>query len=249
MELLEIVILSLIQGITEWLPISSSGHLVIAEQLLNIEVPFYYNILLHFATLLVIFLVFHKEILKIIKAFIKKDFKSPDGKLGIYIILGSIPTAIIGFTFHDLFKSFFSNLTVVAFGLLATGILLLSTKFVSSKRKMKWYDSILIGFAQGLAIIPGVSRSGSTISISLLFGINKEQATTFSFLLAVPAIIGATIFDFSPEPLSFNMILGLILTVIIGYLSLRILIKLIIKNKFHYFAWYCFILGIILLIL
>ncbi len=249
MELLNIIILSFIQGITEWLPISSSGHLVIAEQLLNIEVPFYYNILLHFATLIVIFLVFYKDILKIIKAFLKRDFKSSYGKLGIYIILGSIPTAIIGFTFHDTFKSFFSNLTVVAFGLLATGILLLSTRFVSSKRKLKWYDSLIIGTAQGLAIIPGVSRSGSTISTSLLFGVNKEQATTFSFLLAVPAIIGATIFDFSPEPLSLTMIFGLILTVIIGYISLKILIKLIIKNKFHYFAWYCFLIGTILLFL
>ncbi len=247
MELLDIIILAFVQGITEWLPISSSGHLVIAEELLGISTPFYYNILLHVATLAVIFLIFWKDILKILKAFAERNWESKDGKLGIYIILGSIPTAIIGFTFHDTFQSFFADIRVVGFALIVTGILLFSTKFAKRKRSFRWYDSIFIGIAQGLAIIPGISRSGSTISTGLLLGLDKRQVTTFSFLLAVPAIIGASIFDFSAEPITGLMLFGLILTAIVGYISLKILLRLILQNKFHYFGWYCLTIGIIIL--
>ncbi|MBT3323837.1 undecaprenyl-diphosphate phosphatase [archaeon] len=249
MELLDIILLSLIQGLTEWLPISSSGHLVLAQELFNMQVPIYYDILLHFATLIVILLVFYKDIYKIIKELLKLNFKNEYAKLGIYIIIASIPTAIIGFTFKDLFLSFYTNINAVAISLLITGLILLSTKFFHGKRKLTTFDSILIGVAQGLAIIPGISRSGSTISTSLILGIRKELAIKFSFLLAIPAILGATILEYTPAAINLEILLGIFITIITGYLSLKLTINLILKDKFHYFSIYCFILGIIILII
>ncbi|MDP3919029.1 MAG: undecaprenyl-diphosphate phosphatase [Nanoarchaeota archaeon] len=249
MELLNIILLSLIQGITEWLPVSSSGHLVIMQELFNMQVPIYFDILLHFATLVVIFIVFYKDIIKIAKAIIKLDFKDEYGKLGLYIIIASIPTAIIGFTFKDTFLSLFTNLKFVGISLIITSLLLFTTKYFNGKRKLSTIDSIIIGTFQGLAIIPGISRSGATISSGLILGIKKELITTFSFLLAVPAILGATILEYTPGAITKEIILGMILTVIVGYIALKLTIKLILKNKFHYFGYYCLILGIIILII
>ncbi|MBL7051594.1 MAG: undecaprenyl-diphosphate phosphatase [Nanoarchaeota archaeon] len=249
MELLDIILLSLIQGLTEWLPISSSGHLVLAQELLNIQVPIYYDILLHFATLIVIFLVFYKDIYKIIKELLKLNFKNEYAKLGIYIIIASIPTAIIGFTFKDTFLSFYTNINAVAISLIITGLLILSTKLFHGKRKLTTLDSIFIGIAQGLAIIPGISRSGSTISTSLILGIRKELAIKFSFLLAIPAILGATILEYTPTSINFEILLGILITIIAGYLSLKLTINFILKDKFHYFSYYCIILGLIVLII
>ena len=137
-----------------------------------------------------------KEIIQIIKEF--PDYKKPYGKLGYYIIIGTIPIAIIGYFFNDQISSLFSNLKAVGIALLFTGILLLLTRFSEGKRELKIIDSIIIGFSQALAIIPGLSRSGATISTGLLLGLDKKQVTTFSFLLVIPAIIGATILEYSP---------------------------------------------------
>tara|TARA_Y100000310_G_C20687341_1_gene819939 strand:- start:1467 stop:2216 length:750 start_codon:yes stop_codon:yes gene_type:complete len=249
MELFEIVILSIVQGITEWLPISSSGHLVIFQQFFNMEVPIYFDILLHFATLIVIFLVFYKDIIKILKALIKLDFKDEYGKLALYLIIGSIPIAIIGLVFKDFLLSLFTNTKVVGVGLLTTALFLISTKFFEGKKKLSTFPAIVIGIAQALAIIPGVSRSGSTISTSLLLGIRKELAVKFSFLLSVPAILGATILEYTPTTITKEAILGVLLTIIVGYISLKLTIKLVLNKKFHYFSIYCLVLGILLLII
>jgi undecaprenyl-diphosphatase len=253
LTLLKAIILGIIQGITEWLPISSSGHLVIAQQLMHLDVPISFDILLHLGTLLVIFMVFWKDILLTLKAFFKFDFHSFYGRLSLYIIIGSVPTAVIGFTFHDLFESFFSSLFVVAIALLVTGTLLYLTKFFNGKRNLSSLDSLFIGIFQGLAIIPGISRSGSTIGLGLLLGNKKEQVAKFSFLLSIPAILGASIFDlkdFSFTSLgTLNVIIGLITAIIVGYISLKYLLKVIMENKFYYFAYYCWILGLIILIL
>ena len=249
MELFQIIILSIVQGITEWLPVSSSGHLVLFQEFFNMEIPIYFDILLHFATLIVIFLVFYKDIIKIIKALIKLDFKDEYGKLALYLIIGSIPTAIMGLVFKDFFLSLFTNTKVVGVGLLTTALFLISTKFFEGKKKLSPFPAIIVGIAQGLAIIPGISRSGSTISTSLLLGIRKELAVKFSFLLSVPAIIGATILEYTPTAITKEALLGVILTTIVGYISLKLTIKLVLNKKFHYFSIYCFILGILLIII
>jgi len=245
MQILESIFLGILQGLTEWLPISSSGHLVISQQYLNIKAPLLFDILLHLATILVIILFFRKEILQIFKEF--PNYKKPYGKLGYLIIFGTIPIALVGYFFNNQISSLFSNTKAVGIALLITGIILMLTKFSHGKKELKLKDSIIIGFAQALAIIPGISRSGTTISIGLLLGLEKKQLITFSFLLVIPAIIGATILEYDPSTFEAVYIYGFIAAFIIGYISLKLLIILIEKNHFHYFAYYCWLVGILLL--
>ena len=186
LTLFQAVILGLIQGITEWLPVSSSGHLVIFQHLFGLQIPVFFDVLLHVGTLAVVFVVFWRDILEIIKAILKLDFKSEYGRLFIFILLGSIPTALIGLIFHEILVSFFSNLLVVAIGLIITGTLLFFCERKLGKKELTEKDSLLIGLVQGLAIIPGISRSGSTIGTGLLLGIDRDKVTRFSFLLSIP---------------------------------------------------------------
>ncbi|MBU3941022.1 MAG: undecaprenyl-diphosphate phosphatase [Nanoarchaeota archaeon] len=249
MTLLQSAILGAIQGITEWLPVSSSGHLAIIENWFGLNPDISFNVFLHFATLLVIFIVFWKDIVKVLKAFCTFDFKSEYGKLSLFIIIGSIITAAIGFTFKDLFASFFSNLTVVGIALLVTGILLFFSERRESNKKLGYWDSIWIGLMQGLAIIPGISRSGATISMGLLRGVDKVKVFKFSFLLVIPAILGATLLESSNVVFNLDLLIGFMFSFVFGYISLKLLMKLVINKKFHYFAWYCWGLGLLTIIL
>jgi len=162
--ILDALLLGIVQGITEWLPISSSGHLVILQQLLGIEQPIVFSVMLHVGTLLVVIAVFWRDIVKILRAVSKLDFKSNDGRFALLIILGSIPTAVIGYLFHDVFAAMFSSLLAVAVALLATGIVLFISERNIGKKNINAKDSILVGIVQAFAIIPGISRSGFTIS-------------------------------------------------------------------------------------
>ena len=248
MNYLQAILLGIIQGVTEWLPISSSAHLVIAQKLLNLEQSLSLNLYLHIGTLLVIFLVFYKDIYKIIKAFFTFKFSTFHGKLSLFIILGSIPTALIGYYFHNIFLSFFNNLKAIAYALLITSGLLYFSQFEKTKN-LNWFHSILIGAIQGFSLIPGISRSGSTISLGLLLGVNKNQIMKFSFLLAIPAVIGAAFYELKPVEINSFIIVSFFTSLIIGYISLRLLLKIIKKGKFHYFSYYCLLLAILLLIL
>ena len=245
------IILGLIQGITEWLPVSSSGHLVIYQEFFNTGTPLIVDIMLHLATLIVIFLVFYKEIFKIILAFLRFDFKSPSGRLGMYMVIGSIPTAIIGLAFESVFEALFSSLAAVGFALIINGLVLLTTAKMKGRKKLTPVNVFFIGIAQGLAIVPGISRSGITISAGLFQGIERNTAATFSFLLSVPAIIGAALFkirDLSSTDINIApLIIGMIVSVIVGYAALKLLLKIIQKKQIHYFAPYCLILGVFIL--
>ena len=248
MEILDAIILGIVQGITEWLPISSSGHLVIFQELFSMQVPVFFDIMLHFATLIVIFMVFWNDIVKIIKSWVKWR-KDQYFKMGWFIFLGSIATAIIGFTFKNSILGLFHSLFAVGIALICTGIILFMTKFFQGKRRLKWYDSVIIGIMQGLALVPGISRSGSTISTGLLLGIERKLMAKFSFLLVIPAIIGATILEFDPNFIigDFGPVLvGMIVSIIVGYFSLRLLLKIVLRNKFWLFGFYCMVLGLIL---
>jgi undecaprenyl-diphosphatase len=245
--LIEIFILAVVQGLTEWLPISSSGHLVITQKALGLNLPLIYSVMLHLGTLIVVLTAFRKDIANIIKAVAKRDFRTEEGKLALFIVVGSIPTAIVGFTFHDFLESLFSNLPAVGAALLITGaILFLSEKRLGNK-KMNTTDSLLIGLAQAIAIIPGISRSGATISTALLRKIDKKTAFKYSFLLSAPAIAGATIMEskqlalgnIDPTPL----LLGTIVSMIVGYASLKLLQKIVMNEKIHLFAYYCWPAG------
>ncbi|MFH1637119.1 MAG: undecaprenyl-diphosphatase UppP [Candidatus Woesearchaeota archaeon] len=247
LTILEALILGIIQGITEWLPVSSSGHLALFQNAFGMQVPVLYDIFLHVATVLVLLIFFRRRLLRVIKAIAKLDFNSEDGRLALFVVIGSIPTAIIGFLFKGLFKTFFYSILAVGIALIVTGFILLFSESRKEKKSLGWKDSVFIGIAQGIAIIPGISRSGATISTALLRGVRREEAAEFSFILAIPAIIGAAVFDFSPEAFAeINLaaiIAGMMAAFVVGYLSLSWLMKLIRRRMFHYFGWYCLILG------
>ncbi len=247
------IILGVVQGLTEWFPVSSSGHLVLMHNILGFKTDVFFDILLHLGTLLVVLLVFYKDILRILKAVFRLDFKSEYGKLAIFVFIGSLITGAIGYFFYDFFIGMFNNLKMVGVAFLITGGLLFFSESRSGKNDINYKSSILIGLMQGIALIPGISRSGATISAGLLLGIDRKKVARFSFLMLVPAVIGALLFEIRKVSLvNYDFLalgLGFLASVIVGYASLKGLLFIIKKSKFRYFSYYCFIIGIITLIL
>ena len=250
MSLIEVFILAIIQGLTEWLPISSSGHLVITQQVLGLDLPLIFDVMLHIGTLIVVLTVFRKDIEEIIKALVKRDFETQEGKLACFLVVGSVPIGVAGYVFRDFFESLFGNLPAVGLALIITGCVLFISERRVGNRKMGVLDSVFIGLALAVSIIPGISRSGVTVSIGLLRRIDKTTAFSFSFLLSVPAIFGATVFE--SRNLVWGtvdvvpMFVGVIVSMIVGYGSLKVLQKIIFSEKFHLFAYYCWTLGLVI---
>lgn len=248
MELLEIITLAIIQGVTEWLPVSSSGHLVIAEHVLNLEADVFYNVLLHIGSLLVVIHIFRRDILELLKVFINKaggEYKS----LLAYLIIGTVPIAIIGLLFEKALEAISGSLITVGVSLLVTGLALYPTRWAVQNKRLGWGKALVIGAAQAIAIVPGISRSGMTISTALLLGINREKAVRFSFLLFIPAISGALILqlkNFSYKGGIGVMILGVTLTMAVSYIVILYLLRLIKHKRFYLFAYYCWMLGLLL---
>ena len=270
MNYIEAIILGIFQGVAEFLPISSSGHLSILQHLFGIkEGNLFFTEMLHFGTLISIVIVYFKDIKLIIIDFIKliidifKEKKIKEltkfQKLGLLIIVGSVPTAFIGLTFEDFFETLYTSLIPIGFALIFTGFLLWLSerkgKETKDVKEMTFLDSILIGVLQGFAIIPGISRSGSTIVAGLFRGLKKPLATEFSFLLALPATFGAFLLGMikiSKEPsqmlINGPLFLGVILSAVVGVISIKILIKVLNKNKLHYFSYYLWLVGAITII-
>jgi undecaprenyl-diphosphatase len=250
--LIEVFILAVVQGLTEWLPVSSSGHLVITQKVLGLNLPLIYSVMLHLGTLIVVLTVFRKDIAEIIKALAKRDFQTEEGKLALFIAVGSVPIAIIGFVFYDFLKSLFSNLLAVGLALLITGCVLFFSEKRIGNRKIGIIDSLLIGLAQAVTIIPGVSRSGVTVATGLLRRVDKATAFKYSFLLSAPAIIGATVMESKELAVgNVNMVplfLGAIISMIVGYASLKLLQKIVMNEKIHLFAYYCWTVGLTIIL-
>jgi len=254
MEIVKIIILGLIQGLTEFLPISSSGHLVIMQKIFNInQNQLLISVLLHFGTLIPVLIIFRDDIIEIL------SFKKKKRYFTFLIIIASIPTAIMGFFFEDFFEKLFSSTISTAFMLIVTGfILLVGDKLANYDREItnfKWLNAVFVGIAQGIAIIPGISRSGSTITASLIQGLKKEEAARFSFILSVPVIAGAGLLKvgeaFNTGVNNFNttaIILGVISAIISGYVAIRYFIYILKKQKLIYFSYYCWIIGTIILL-
>ena len=250
--LFEAFVLAVFQGLTEWLPVSSSGHLVIIQNILGLNSPLIFVIMLHLGTSIVVIAVFRKDITNTIKALVKGDFKTPEGKFALNIVIGSVPLAIIGIALKDFIESLFSNLLAVSVALIITGCILFISEKRPGNKKMTALDSLLIGIAQAAAIIPGISRSGTTVSTGLLRKIDKTNTFRYSFVLSLPAIMGATIIEskdliignINPIPI----VLGVIVSMIVGYASLKLLQKSVMKEKFHLFAYYCWTVGILTVI-
>jgi len=252
MTLVDAIILGLIQGITEFLPISSSGHLVIAQSLLGLKLPGnIIEVVTHLGTLFSVIIVFRKDIIKYFF-----DFKNPLTKKYILcLFIGTIPALIIGLSAKSFILLFFESIKMVSFSLIFTGVILfLSRKRNNKKSKINYKNSLLIGISQALAIIPGISRSGITISTGLLLGMNAKDTARFSFLLAIPAISGAgliTAIDMLDQPvlISFNiMFAALASSFVVGYLSLKWFLRILENGKLHFFGFYCIAIGLIILL-
>ncbi len=257
-------ILGIIQGLTEFLPVSSSGHLVIFQHIFGLKQPeLFFDVSVHMGTLAAIMVLFWRDIQKIIIAvfrFLKKPSvgieNDPDLKFAFLIIVGSVPTAIIGLLFHEIKDKIFSSITLVGIMLLITGLILLATRWIKKEGKgvasFSMTNAIIIGVVQGFAILPGISRSGSTISAALFLGIDRATAAKYSFLLSIPAIIGAELL--SLREIAFDSILafktvfiGTAISFFVGYFALVLLMRIVNKGRLYIFAPYCFIIGIVTL--
>jgi undecaprenyl-diphosphatase len=258
MDPIQAIILGFIQGVTEWLPISSTGHLRIAERFLGLAVPLLFDVTLHIGTLIIILLFFRKDIKTILAALVKGDFKSENGKLIPLIIVGTIPTALIGVVFNNAIETYFSNFLPIAGAFITCGVVLYFSKIGQERKEnITYMEALAIGAAQGIALIPGLSRSGLTIAIALLLGIRREKAFTFSFLLSVPAVIGAlglTLYE-QHETLILagvgltEILVGIAVSLVVSYFALKLLWKALAGKKFYLFAFYCWLLGAVLIAL
>ena len=252
MTLIEAITLGVIQGITEFLPISSSGHLVLGQALLGIVLPGNeFEVITHLGTLLSVFCFFWTDIIKLFTGI--RDIKTQ--KYILYLTVATIPAVVVGLTSKSFISVLFESIKMVSISLIFTGLILfLSQKLIQRFETMTIKKGLLIGLSQAIAIIPGISRSGMTISMGLALGISGKEAAKFSFLLAIPSITGAgilTLMDttFSTITISTSSLIAAFLSsFIIGYLSLKWLFGLLESGKFHLFGYYCILIGILTLV-
>tara|TARA_B000000475_G_scaffold264441_1_gene251982 strand:- start:529 stop:1278 length:750 start_codon:yes stop_codon:yes gene_type:complete len=240
-NLFYIIIAAIIQGLTEFLPISSSGHLVILKDVLNQEIQnFNFEIMLHLGTVFSIIIYYRLDLLKMIKL-------NSNSRYNIFLIfIGCIPISIIGILFKDLIELHFNDIKLLPYSFLLTAIVLFLTKFSFGSKKMNLKIAFIVGLLQILALFPGISRSGITISTLLLLGVNKDEAIRFSFFMAIPLILGASLISIEISNFS-SSIIGILISFIFGWLAIY-LSNLLLKNqKYWMFSIYCFIISIILL--
>ena len=254
MDIINAIILGIIQGLTEFLPVSSSGHLEIAKAILGEgkvgEESMLMTVVLHFATALSTIIIFRKDLVEIFSGLLQ--FKNNESfQFSLKIVLSMIPAAIIGVFFNDEIEALFGgDLTLVGGMLLVTGLLLfLADKAKASAKQVGIKDAILVGIAQAIAILPGISRSGATISTAVLLGIDKEKAARFSFLMVVPLIFGKMAKDILSGDIQYEnatflpLAIGFIFAFFTGLIACKWMIKLVKKSQLKYFAYYCFAVG------
>ncbi len=264
------IILGIVQGLTEFLPVSSSGHLVLGKALLGIpEQGIAFEVFVHFGTLLAVVTIFRRDIINLARAFFSlfsretysKGFSakySNDANLRllVYIFLATIPAVIVGLLFEDYIETAFSSPHLVGVTLIITAIILSATFFSpKSEKPMGLVNTFVMGVAQSFAILPGISRSGSTISFGLFQKMSGNDAARFSFLLAVPAILGAVVLKTSEliktgisEEFFLVLLVGTIASYISGYIAIETLLSIVRRGKLYLFAPYCLILGILALL-
>lgn len=268
MEYLKAALIGLIQGLTEFLPVSSSGHLVLSQLVLGLEMPgITFEVFLHLGTLVSVFWVFRQRIVSIIKSFLvlfKKEewarfSSSVDRRFGIYLIIASIPTAIIAFLLNDYLEKAFDTPLFVGIALAVTGgMLWLADSLPGGNKdisKTSPLDAVLIGVFQGFAIFPGISRSGATISGALFRKLDKRTAAEFSFLLSIPAILGGALIEIikiigDGADAAYNWpfyLVGITVAAIAGILAIKFFIRLLVKDRLRIFAVYCWIVSIIVI--
>ena len=256
MDLLEAIILGVIQGLTEFLPVSSSGHLELAKAILgDTSIPeesLTFTVVLHFATALSTLVVFRKEIAEIFKGLFQFKWNEKT-KFSLKIIISMIPAVIIGLLFEEQLESFFGGkiLLVGAMLLITSVLLLLADKAKNTNKKVSFSSAVIIGISQAIAMLPGISRSGATISTSVLLGIDRSKAARFSFLMVVPLIFGKIAKDLLSGDINFEsseiapISAGFIAAFLAGLVACNWMIALVKKSKLSYFSIYCAVVGLI----
>ena len=259
MEVIDAIILGVVQGLTEFLPVSSSGHLELGKAILGDnslpEESLLFTVVLHFATALSTIVVFRKDILNILKGMFKFQWND-DLKFVTKIAISMFPAALIGFTYEqELAELFNGNIKLVGFMLILTALLLyLADRAKDTDKKVSFLNALVIGVAQAIAMLPGVSRSGATISTSVLLGNDKTKAARFSFLMVVPLIFGKIAKDILSGELTYesenftHLSIGFVAAFVAGLLACTWMIAIVKKSKLTYFSIYCAIVGIIAII-
>ena len=266
MDPLSAIILGLVQAFTEFLPVSSSGHLVLAHHLLAMSAEGgvaaeAFAVAVHFGTLLSVVVVFRDDVMSLLRSLWRAG-RSPgtlrrrwseDSQLRLAgaIVLGCIPAGVVGLVFKDRLEAAFNSVTVVGFALLFTGLVLLGTLWAPrGARSVNLRSSVWIGLAQAVAIIPGVSRSGSTIAVAMFLGIEREQAAKYSFLLSLPVIAGASgltalelLNKTIPSQAWLALGLGSLVAFLAGIIALKLLMAVVKQGAFAHFGWYCLAMG------
>ena len=258
MELIKAILLGIIQGLTEFLPVSSSGHLVIGSELLNFqEQGLAFDVFLHLGTLAAVVIAFRKDIWEMILAPIRYYRGEHDGDVrkyflwDVYVVLATIPAVIVGLFFKDSIESLFGSSLIAYCMLIVTGLLMLCTKLLpAGEQPVNWWRSIVVGCAQACAILPGLSRSGSTIFAGMAMGIPREEIARFSFIMSIPAILGAAVLQAGdlitnppPQTMYVALIAGVVSSMIAGYLAIKLLFDVIRKNRLPWFGYYCLALA------
>lgn len=267
MTYIQAAILGLIQGLAEFLPISSSGHLALLQHFfgVNADNVVIFTVLLHVGTLISVFFMYWHDILELIIELgltIKDIFtgkglrldERPVRKLGVMIITATIPTAIIGFAFNDFFEGLYSNILFIGIGFLITGTFLFIAERIGSNKtdieRMNFRNAIFVGVMQGVAIYPGISRSGSTLMAGLTAGLKREFAVRFAFLISIPSIMGSALLEGKDAveagidtAFAGPILLGMAVAAVSGVLAIKLMIKVVSDKKLKYFSYYVWALG------
>jgi undecaprenyl-diphosphatase len=264
MSFLNAIFLGILQGLTEFLPVSSSGHLVLAQHFLHLDTAanLTFDVMLHFGSLLAVIIYFKRDIYNLVASLFHWSSNSSRDSSNhwyvLYFIVATIVTGAIGFTFKDFFEAQFGSPYIVSCMLIVTGILIYISDLVPSSQRriehMGLFRAILIGLGQAVAIMPGISRSGTTISVSLFSGIRREDAARFSFLLSIPAILGASLSEYK-NILNLDIsqlwiyVGGVVSAFVSGYLVIALLLEIIRNKRLRYFSFYCWAVALVSMIL
>ncbi len=265
------IILGIVQGLTEFLPISSSGHLVLFQNLLGFKEPeLLLDVSLHVGTLLAVCIYFHSDLASMFRETLQfiLDLSGkrkrwhhlpevPHAALTFWVLVGTLPTLVIGLAFRSYLEALFGSLQWVGIMLICTGLILIMTLLMPKNTRRRpsvgLFVALAVGTAQGMALIPGISRSGATIVCGLLCKMKRDLAARFSFLLSIPAIFGALVLQLSSNDLSrvdvLPLLFGFFVSTIIGLVALKILMGVVKKGRLYYFAPYCWTVGLIIIIM
>ncbi len=252
-EFVSALFLAVVQGITEFFPVSSSGHLVLAERFLNYSGGLFLEVALHFGTLMAVFVYFSKDIVKIIRDLFSGKWASENGRLGLSLAIASVPAAAVGFFVREFFDEISGNLIILGIGWAVTALVLFigSINFGRKREigKLGFGRVFLIGVAQVFALVPGVSRSGTTISSGLILGLNEKNAVKFSYLLSIPVIIGANLVSIGNRTLPLEFLGGTLVSFVVGLIFMNISFRYVLTDRknLRWFGFYCILLALTLL--